>query len=70
MTEFANVPGVTKHTKTKAITTRKKKNMREPFEMETEPAEARHNDLNYVDALIVTFFFSLRKKVNCLNTAR
>jgi len=44
--------------------------MREPFEMETEPAEARHNDLNYVDALIVTFFFSLRKKVNCLNTAR
>jgi hypothetical protein len=51
--------------KTKAITNRKKKEkkkMRQPVEMEPEPADP--SDLNYVDLMhyLVTFFFSLRKK--------
>ena len=47
------MPGFTKHKEDKGDYNpgKKKKKMRQPVEMEPEPAEVRHNDLNYIDLM-------------------
>jgi hypothetical protein len=65
MTEYTNLPGVTKHKEDEGdynTHKKKEKKRRQPVELEPEPTEVRHNDLWRPYALIVTFFFSLRKK--------